>query len=635
MSGYAIRIGSHWLDLFPDQEITYTRESGLLADTVLPGLVTFPIAIPVTRTNTLALGNIHNLQVFEYPEKISDAYFDIDGRLEARGIVIINGSSAIRIDITFTEWDAAGMLDEVTLPKIPGWPVYDVSINRTDVDAPLPQFYADLKYRAINGKSPTNVRDFQAPTIHNPGAEVITEYPFTYILGSASLKTAFQNLWKDGEYAILLDSDNAYGYPNYCYTPNPISLFPYATWLMEKVWQYLGYRITYNRLAEGDWKDILLYSSRANILFNADQELIYPFMGAYTQYKARFYDDEFNLANYVPDVSLRAFLEAFQRIFNLKYDINAYRGEVQILCRADLLTQPAITDLSAHTEPYDQWKNDNFAKYSGIEFAEHDNGEQKLTYRGTVESYLLLPTDAADGDLYYIEDKNWAWYFQSIDKTWKMATTPGADLNRGRQQLYTDSSRQARNLTSGAAMVPNLSLQEYTQVIAEGPFEHGSTIGPKNYHVPSIEKGLSTAKSVPDREPMEGGSQEIILMLFRGIDEPNGIDYPRATLEGGKRINLPPFPGDYQATSDASLETFAPNGIYNTFHRRWMNFVRTARPVTFSYHGPLYKLAQAMSKPVKIHNSVFFISKATVSATPHRVTRIKIETLQKTLVNDL
>jgi len=615
VSGYAIRILSHWLDLYPDQAVTITRENGMFSDTVLPGLTSFPISLPVTTRNVKAFGNIHNLAVFNWPEKITGAYFYLEGRLEAVGTIIINTVSPTRFDITFTEWDSAAGIGDTTLHEIE-WPEYDVTTDPNVDVVSLPAFHTQLVNRVLNGVNEDGVKDFVAPTVVNNSATATTAWEFFHIWDgpqhSDTVSHPFQNIWKDNAYAILLGTRLG---SFYAYLPNAISLFCYANWIMKKTWEHLGFNITYSRLTLGDFENLLIYSNRAICLFNMD-EAVGMGNGLYDPRKIRFYEDTFRVKEFLPKMTILKFLEAFQKTFNLRYVINHERSEVRIECRNDKITSPIVRDISRHAFSYESWKTDNAAKYTGLEYQREGLADTKYIYKGEVDTILELPiTGNADKDMYYITEEYSGYSWNNITKAW--------------EKLFTNETNGVQNLNTakdgaisiGADVADNNQYQTITQQYGDynevdGTFNASAKTGVVN-------KALTTQKAITDLQPQDNTNEDITFLLYRGI--PEGYNMPIACIDGEFRNGF----GDIATEWNSSLEMFGPKGLYNTFHKAWMNFCANARPVTMRLNIPVYKLNQVMQDFVRISGQQFLITKATITATPARITNIKAEMLQQ------
>jgi hypothetical protein len=616
MAGYALKKGNTWLSLFPEQSIIVSKETGLFADTVLPGMVSFPTSLPVTKINVQAFGNIHNLAVFNYPEKITGIHFYLEGSLTAIGSLIINNVSPDAFDVTFTEWDNLGEIDKIMLQDI-AWPVYDVTTSNADVVS-LPTFHQMLVDRAINGANEDGIKDFVAPTVYNPAAVPTTQWEWFHNWSGHApylVSMPFQNNWHNDSYAIPLGTTGGGAF--YAYLPNVVSLFTYANWVMEKAWSHLGFKIAYSKLKEGELDNLLIYSNRAISLFNMDQ-FVGSGNGLYSPRKIRFYESSFDVKEFLPNVSLLKFLEAFQKTFNLQFIVNHERSLVRIECRNDKIVNPNVVDISQYANKYTSWNNQNEAKYSGLKYERQREADTpKYIYKGDLPAVGSLPVSGnAASDMYFVVDEYSGYAWDAIQQIWEKVFTNETD---GIVDLHTIND-------SAISLAADVADNNTRHLIEQKHGNYNTQLGTfsKTVQTGTVNRPLTTKKAIFDLYAQDNTSPEMIFLFYRGI-LPGVFDMPVATSEAEIRD-----PSDaVMAEFDSSLEMFGEKGIYNRFHKAWMQFTKTSRPVTMQLDIPIYTLSKVMNNIVRIDGQQYLIAKATITATPNAVKSVKTELLQQ------
>lgn len=644
MPGYALQLDAEFFDLYEDQEVSFTEESPLTSDAVLPGILSLPAMLPPSNKNKRLLGNIQELAIWEYPEEIEGVKLYIMGNIKAQGKLVLSEVSEDGFEFTFVEFDAFKDFDNKKVSDL-DWPVYPCVTDRSSAESLPPDFVDEIVNRNITfaGSSDTS-RDFVAPVVYNPAAEGVLFFQHEGFFNVVQ-KTKFQNLFAYGGFFNKIWQNDVVESPitrNFrAYAISGISLFPFLRHVLDKIFNSLGVAITYNRLDEGELKDLIIYSSRINCIHNV---LTRVENGAFqdnsqTEGEARLYEDEFALAEYVPAVSIVDFLKAIKLLFNLAYLRGDNYAQLEIRCKTDILEQLKEVDISGLTANYKNWTNDKLKANLNVAYDNlPDDFEQSNAYvfRGTVPdpSYMPVPPEY-ERDMYYSESDNALYIFVKLLNAWYGygLAVPGAEKYVIKDISQTITKFGLKLPENAAEQVHN---DNYASEFYDGPFPNPNNIWFK-YFVPTIEKALTTKKAVIDNTASDNGfTDEIYLLFYRGIgslgynaiNNPNdkGIvesgefDYPFASADKSAPAGLGPF--------NETLELHGPDGIYERFHKSWTEKVQKSRKVIFEIKPDAKTIPKLSNHIIRFQSQQFLASKVTIRATPKFVKSCQVESYQ-------
>lgn len=640
MAGYAYRINGEFLDLHAEQEVSFSVESALLSDSILPGILSMPSSLPLTSRNKRLLGNLNLLDFWDYEGKYNCELW-LEGNYFRSGFITINGSDDKDADITFSEFDAEKQFDNKSLQDLE-YPVYDIAINREDNEAPLPDFYPEILARLENDYD--GEKDWVTPTIYNINAEGILDKLIDGESSEPADRGRHQNLIylgtvssNTGGYTINFDLNGYYfifnptSVVNLRYSEkNSFSAFLYLEFVMKKVFDSLGLKIDYNKLSFSEYKNLIIYTNRA-ICFWANIDFL-------TQYSnERFYEDKIDIKQFVPDVSIKDFLLNIKNLFCLVYVPDYLSDTVSIKCKSDIIAEMQEIDISDKAQPFDKWEKSSYEIYKAITYGRFverpDIPETKdLQFIGNYANTAALPADATDKQYCYLTDEDKLMQYNAGTALWTELAKNGINgtVNAYFEKNATKKLDTNVDTPKNASFMPR-EIELYGEdAVNEPEFQKGRF----RLYVPTLPYSLTTDASIVDNGPNDNGKMSnLFLMFYRGLQDsvflddfygPQTWQYPFASIDAKPAFWDGTAPDEY----DATLEMFGEKGIYERFHKKWMTMFTKTRTVYATINIHAHEISMILNSKLRIQNASFITKKITFKASPSQIKPCKAEMYQ-------
>ncbi|MDJ1480294.1 hypothetical protein QNI16_07345 [Cytophagaceae bacterium YF14B1] len=283
------KIGDEFLDLEPSASIGIEWYNPLFVkDDATPGLLTYPITAPYTRTNQRLLGNPESLSLAEPPQRDFPCQFYINRILWKVGILKYRGFNGSQYTLNFQS-DAG---DFSTLVK-------------------------DVSMQAVNYKSgilSATVKTLDDEYALFPIRNSLFFQEDTVVDGFAG----YVNLYNNGAFT------------------GPITPFPYLKFILSEIVRNYGYSLTGAWLNEDYVKRLVIYNN---------YQPSYPGQAA-----GAAPNGALNYQKHVPDVTITTFLNALRQLFCLAYIVNANNKTIQIVRLKDVINDTSFIDWTDKSE---------------------------------------------------------------------------------------------------------------------------------------------------------------------------------------------------------------------------------------------------------------------------------------------
>ncbi len=306
------------LDLLPDSTITIDEVSPLFEKDSIPGGFSYPFNLPVTPTNRRLTGFADRLERkvtgrTELPFQL----FHSGKLIHAGNLVIIEAADHYRANLEISNGDLSSKIKNKKLKDL------DLGGTRNWV------WQTEYKY---------GTDDFALFPIYNDEFSEFTPDP-AYGLNHYRL-----NSFENGSF---------YHEPGKHYVVCP---FAFINYLIKQIFTQYGFQIIENVFeTDADLSDLVLYTtwdityqevtySLQNVLLGIDQygeevwEEINVGVGVRVQ-------DEWNLADCMPDMLVSDFLLSLRNLFNLGISIDS-SNRVRIVKRQDVVLQPSVQNIT-------------------------------------------------------------------------------------------------------------------------------------------------------------------------------------------------------------------------------------------------------------------------------------------------
>jgi hypothetical protein len=574
-----IRINGQSLDLYPDTALTFEQNNPVFQQEVGAEGYSYPIDIPASDRNRIIFGFIDDLQSTtdfqDYPSEL------IADNAPKKGVFSILKASQSR----FTGSLYLGLFDKKVLDKslkdlnlggirtIADMVTHANSLKTKDVDEADYVFFPILNtkfYNEGNADRPDfigTINNYQSGSFVNWSIETNTDdpmSPFDYILNTN------------------------------CLVP-----FPYLIYVLRQIASELGKTLTGSFCYHAEMKKLTIYNTYA--LDEIREETTSELVG-------NIFSETINLKNHVQDITCREFLNALIAKFNVA--INVTEAELQISFKSDILNQLNDDDYSDIVEdtftiePFRKTDTEGYTFTDDIdsnddaiaEFSKIITTDGKVLNDVDETAALFLP--ATLDDIQFVIERN--HYY----KAFKAGNT-GTPLNH--YQLYEGAFNAA------------------TYKVGRGDEKRESAISTllMAKHIPTIQefpeiadfKLLPIATQVgnsPVAEYQIGTDNEfsLRLMFYRGL-QPTDVTYTNTYPLGTNNI--------YNAISDTdgaigyiSLQWGGLSGMYNQFHKKWLDLVAKSKAVNISLGiTPLQWAKFDWFKPKQIVNQSCIIERIT------------------------
>lgn len=632
MAGYALRLNGTFLDVFAEQEVSFSVESSLLSDSILPGVLSLPFSLPLSQKNKQLLGNLNLLEYWEY-DTIYECELWMEGNYFRSGRIIINSADKASADITFSEFDSEKQFDTVTLQDL-DFPKYDISIERTDKEAPLPAFYDELKARLQDDY--TGERDFVSPTVYNESADGTNE-AFPYDKNeAAALRMYLQNFYANDFSVQYLDFDSLLTSKGKYYANNAVSLFLYNNYVLQKVFNKFNVVILENYLAAGEFSKLILYTNRAINLFNFDKSLtymvdFYPDRPAYNMLP-RFYEDVVNVAEFAPKISITAYLKGLKNLFNLVYDYNKQNKTVSIRNRSNVIAEMQEIDVTELSANFTKWTNSKADIHTNIIYTKFQDRIKEIitkdyNFKGSVD---VLPGTANDNDLYYLTTDDKCYVYKSANSAFEKVIENGIN---GTEDGYFPDKSKTLDLSCDVALnsvniehKPKLKVSGFALPPAYANFVY-------RLCCPVVNASIKTKNAIIDNTEHNDYIQSLIFMFYRGMvsstydtyDTSNlDFEFPYASVDAKPAF----WNGTDSDQYNESLEMFGPKGIYQRHHKKWMDYFTKTRQVDIDIRIHAHQIDMLLNNKIRVQSASFITKKLTFKASPSQIKPCKAEMYQ-------
>jgi len=669
MTGYAIEIAGEFLELYEDQEVNFSEEAPLLSEKTLPGMISLPALFPNSTKNRRMLGNLSDLQVWEYEERHA-CTLHLFGAPYCQGFIILNDVTRSSFEFQFTEFDAFEDFNDKKLADLE-WPSYDLSINDSDNEAPLPEFFEELTERNVwnvlpEGAHENVTKDFVAPTVYNPAAVGSNEYYLEDHPGATSTKTyrvkrgflrrtrflevqetpeagavtsPFQNLYI-GSWDFLTN-DPAFAPSNnpYTYAPNLISPMLFVSYIVRKIFEEIGFDIRRYDLSSSEWHNLIVYINRGVTLYNKKDTTwnkdFFRWEPSYTNKKVRPYEKSLNLAHYTPNVSISEFLTTLRNTFNLAFIVHKDDQEVSIANRGEIINQLKELDITSKASLYEKWSvsksiGKQNLKWLGALF--DDTKRPDFNYKGKVNAFADLPSEPSDGDTYMLSTGALYKYIEA-EESWRLIFIN--NLSYLIDHVVKDGIGSL-DLKSDYAIPSNFIS---TDIL----FDSGDTgsiastgFFKRNLFIPQVQQSINTESTAFDGGDSGNDTlSQIVFLLYRGMAlSPEGppeplefyeeFYYPYASSDNREPFNILPSANGFTN----HLQMYGSGGLYETFHRKWQEAFSKTRTVFFDLSPDPVIWQQLFTAKLRIDNQLYIGSRKTLRTTPSKVKSCQLEALQ-------
>ena len=643
MAGYALRINDRFLDLHAGQEVSFTLEAPLLSDSILPGVLSLPFSIPLSQANKQILGNIDLLDYWEYDTKYACELW-MEGNYFRSGTIVINNADIDSANITFSEYDAAAEFEDTSLQDL-DFPEYDISNRVSAAQTLLPDIYEDIISR--NYDEYEGEKDFVTPTVFNPNANGILENVRNES-GVPYFKDGFwQNYFIKGDIDITISGYhfspyNFNGFPvpedyngsTIWFVPNCLSLFLYVNYILKKVFQHIGYEINENLFDRDELNTLIAYSNRAIVAAN-EMQVAVPY-NTWTKFK--FYEDVIKVAEFAPGMNISDFLKALKNTFNLLYSTDYSNKTISIRNRSEIIESLEELDITDISHPYTQWSDSKYGSYKALKYAggqrdERSVDESTFIFKGNTDDINAI-TGAADKDTYYETASGNTYYRDESKNEWKILCSGGKDAF---YDLYLAKKAKTLDmLTDPCYSGQNYAFAPVYTYEDIDLFKTTDDARAFRIVVPKVNYSLTTRQSIVDNlESDNGKTENLILLFYRGMKAgqyDNNVDavynqpfeYPYASSDAKE----PAFGGIQPDTYKYSLEMFGPKGIYEKFHKSFINFFQKTRQVDFTVTINSFNYEKLFNHKLRIKNASLLCKKITFKASPSQLKPCKAEMYQ-------
>lgn len=255
-----------------------------------------------------------------------------------------------------------------------------------------------------------------------------------------------------------------------------------------------------------------------------------------------------NLSHHVPDVSGRAFYQGLNRLFNLALIINEENQKIKIVDKAGLVNDKSQVDWTDKGLRYSKSHDHslNLSLFSDQDPADRllsnlQNPEPEETISGSVFLYDDLPAGAGDGEIYYVGERNSFYRYDISATSWEFFSW------RAFPELIGNGETQRWSNISTTMMTRD---SWYSSEIWRVPYvdQYLTGINPNN----KLEKWGFTPR----------------LLFYRGMSS-GSPSYPVGSAD------------DIDGAHDYSLYWHGDNGIYEKFHKPWLDLMAGAIPLTY------------------------------------------------------
>jgi hypothetical protein len=575
MSTYSIQLPTgEFLEMLPGTQLGFELQSSIFSNTdtsVLPGSFTFPVDIPASAANRIALGFPENVHTPGTPAPIGGVWVHAAGQAMFYGTLAIRSANARRISISIVANPIAS--------------IKDVAINELDLGADVPFNTPPIDPQAFMKATAEAPLDFSFAFLpfqnlaFRPG-----DRPGTFL--SNFIKP--QNNWDVGAGGFEIDPD--------------VPVMPMVR--LDHVLRQL-----IETSAEG-W-------SLVNGLQATDEMKLLYLWNNYDLWEAGNGDTDkalaasFNLRNHVSSTKGNDFLKKVSSLFCTGVFVNPFNRTVRLLPLQEVLAAPARHDWTAHAVAgpdigfEDNERIDAFHHITdylgpiGISptltelkpstYNLSDTLEGITTFQNTGDLNAALPADG----IYYVEDI----------AALVVRRTDGGGFHYNTTIGY--QKRVARLGPGSTAYVPGFQV----------PFRYGSTVrwdAPGNMVVEDDANEHTWRRT--------GGGMDDVLFFYRGIQpDENGDNMPYCT-DSDFPPDYSPAPGQLWPAGSASddvqhsLRWTGDRGLYAKRFSHWNELVANGKTVTMQLTLPVPELVGfSFEDKVRIGQMDYFVQRLRIT----------------------
>lgn len=563
-----IRINGQSLDLYEDTILTFEQYNPLFQNEVGAEGFSYPIDLPASDTNRILFGFIENPQstsTFEdYPCEIilnneaRKGTFSILKATQNRFIcsIFLGYFDKNVLDLTLKDIDLGGVR------AIPDMIAHANDLVTESADTADYVFFPvwNARFYGENGQ----------PHF----AQIINAYE------NNSFKT----------YTVETDVSDPQNPFDYILQTNTLIPFPYLVYVLKAIALAFGKTLEGTFIYHPEIKKLTIDNTYALDEIRID---------AQSQLQGNLLAEKINLKNHVPNITIREFLNALIVKFNVA--INITPNKLSINFKQDILNALEDSDYSDIVE--NNWTIEPFIKTDteGVTFTdvidENDTAVVDLAKRvlldseikGTANYQSGFPATPQDGDIYFEVWQN--QYFKANNNNYSIA--PGIAVAGTYKVGRGDEKKESK--ISTLLMLKNITnVQEFPIIATYGLIPNTLLKG----NSPVEEYGIGSDNDFPLR-----------LLFYRGLqpNNSNGDTYPLGTNDIYNAIS-----DTAGAIGSLSMQWGNTYGIYNTYHKNWLDTVNKAKAIELSLAiTPLEWSRFDFFKPKRIINQSVIIEKIT------------------------
>ena len=527
-----ITVNGQILDLEPQMALSIEQFSPLFQEEIAAESYSYPIDIPASDRNKNILGFLDMPESATTFEDV-DCELSIDNETRRGTLSVLKANEKRYTCSIFTGlWRQDVM--EMTLPQL------DLGGVRVVGDM------FDHAQTTITGTADTF--DYVFFPFHNPN--FYNSGPLKYIINDGYFAAGVWNFQRNSD-----------DFPDV----NSLVPFVYAQYILKRISLTFNLALSGNYFNDDELKTLVV---DGNFALDKFEEHVITVDGNDFNVTVNVCQDRLNLANHVPPISVRQFLQALAYITNSAITIKD--GALNINLRKDIAAVTEEEDWTSIAEPYPSVEPVFKTDEKGYEFSMQPDSADKM-YEDLSTTNALM-SDTIGNDYLYVDDlpnpgaKGETHFVRHIHTWWR-------DLYGNNQWVQTDWFGYNPNLKTASAKLKNIPIQADTaMMIKYYANEHAFGVYPEleNKDIMPMVKRLGNSA-----EGASGNAFGLRFLFYRGM-QPNAIpewDYP---LGSSNVYNaLSEKIGNYALTLGGEF------GIYNSFYKSWVERLLNGKAVAY------------------------------------------------------
>lgn len=386
--------------------------------------------------------------------------------------------------------------------------------------------------------------------------------------------------------------------------PNFITPFPYLCFVIDCIFNELGYNISRNDIsADDELRTLCIYSP--NVILNTGLSLYFAY----------------NLAHFVPRIPIGDFILALENSLGVNFFINDNVKDVKIIFKKNIIRNQDYEELKAikNTEAVSHKITDGFL--AGFE-AESGDAAFETYFKDMLESPATLGPVATYGDLAGLSpDENDICFVQDERKFYKYGWDSVSSTNQWSFLSYDYSSYKSGNgdFVVKPKMSPVVNIMHDTYFVSPGT--------PWTWNICNVDQAGNNANKPLGDKYNEFGLR---LIFFRGIRLTTlGDDYPCGSSTNESA------PGAITATANYSLmwmpePPYESKGLYYNFWEKYLYwYVNIRKEVSSECVFSVYQLRNLdFSKKYRVNGFNYLINDIDVVIRTNKIEPAKVNLLK-------